>query len=219
MQIIQFISRVKNEHWVIAIAGACIGVSAFFFLVPFIYARSYAEFSGWLEGLAGPLGFVTISLIAYTSWLQLQQHERTDAVEQALVCERLLETFQHLMGTAEIISVQQNAAQPEYRKGARAFALIKAEYDRRVSVIQDESARTREESKFIRTHKHNVEPFIRVIRELKETASVLSATNNGRANSIKQRTLAVVLPDARRMLVLLCDDQHRPGLKQWLDIP
>lgn len=209
----------KNENLLILCGGACIGVSIFFFLVPFFYARSYAEFSGWLEGLAGPLGFVTILLIAYTSWLQLQQHERTDTVEQALVCERLLETFQHLMGAAEIISVQQNAAQAEYRKGARAFALIKAEYDRRVSVIQDESARTREEGKFIRTHKGNVEPFVRVMVELMDSATVLRRINNGRANSIKQRTLAVVLPDARRMLVLLCDDRNRPHLEKWLDIP
>lgn len=176
-----------------------IGIAVFFLLVPFALSPTTGEFAQWLEGLAGPLGFVSICLIAYTTMLQQEQYRQVETSEQAVTCERLLESYSRLADVAEIISNQQHAAPPSYRRGRAAFALLASEYDRRVTTLFRSTARQEEHDRFCARYASGVEPFVRLMVEIQNSTVMLPESKRA---ALQQRIRALSTPDERRMLVL-----------------
>lgn len=208
--------RTPSYSVVASATGICTGVAAAFFLLPFLFAGNNDEFAQWLQAIAGPLSFASVSLIAFTTILQQQQHERDGCAERERTCERLLETFVRLLDTSEVVKVQQHAAPHEFRRGARGFGLLRAEYDK-ILRTSDLEVRDRVRLRFLRKYAAEVAPFVSIALELMKANEALRRDDAVRAAAVTSRVLAVVPFDCRFVLVLFGGDSVSE-LKRWMNV-
>jgi hypothetical protein len=205
--------------FLVVLAGFCIGVSVFFLLVPFVYSSSAVDFPQWLQGVAGPLGFASVALIAYTTLLQQQQFDLQQRQNGHAECEGLLEAYRHLMDTTEVISAEQHAGPPEFRRGSIAFSLIMREYRRRVEVIPESAARDSELGSFLRKYRDGVEPFQAVMLELMNKAKELESLGDAEAcETVKRKVVATVPLGERSALGLFCQGADAGPFREWLGL-